>query len=453
MSRTTWLTFAEIEALVTIAATAFLLYQSRKQGQETRLLVAGFVILSARALFHLVTPPEGVYRLFHGFWVPVLDQALMTLFFLLVAYALQYPLFPAYRQPITWILLDNLAFLMLLTGIVTYDFAAHWQPRTKFITHWGSIAFETYQFPLLLLIVAVTIYVYRRGRARSILLAAGAFALWSLSCLAHLGAGLTGAQLPAGWGWLTRGGDLLAVVLLALASTLPDSARQTFAQRYFADARATVKRLESQLAEMAAAKALLEERQRLARELHDSVSQALFGVELNISAAEMLLEQDPGQAQQRLERARQTAHEASGDLRALIADLRPPALAGKSILDSLRAFARSLEEAGQLAVRVEGGVEKPMSPAEEAELYRIAYEAVNNAAKHAQAAEIHVALQIDDPRFRLEVADDGIGFNPERRKPGSWGLVGMRERAERLGASLKIESTPGQGTRIIVERE
>ncbi len=451
MGKGTWITVSGIEALVTVGTTAYLVYRIRKHEGEVRLFALGFLLLTLRALFHLVTPPEGLYRLFHGFWVPVLDQALLTLFFILVAYALLYPLFPAYRQPVKWILVDNLGFLLFLSAVVGYDYSLHWQPRMKFLAHWGSIAFETYQLSLLLLILAVTIYVYRKGKAHSILLTAIAFAIWSASSTARLWAGLAGSPLPSGWGYITRGADLLALLLLTAASTLPDSAKQTFAQRYFADARAAVRRLESQLAEMAAAKALLEERQRLARELHDSVSQALFSVELNLSTAEMLLEQDPEQAHKLLDRARHTAHEALGDLRALIADLRPPALAGKSILAALRAFSHSLEASG-ITVQVEGAVERPLSPVEEADLYRIAYESINNAAKHAQASLVSVSLWIDVPSFRLVVSDDGRGFDVASRKDGTWGLVGMRERAERLGASLTIESAPGRGTKIVVER-
>ncbi len=450
--REIWITFAEIEALVTVAATVYIVYQARKHEGEIRLFTAGFLVLTLRALFHLTTPPEGVYRLFHGFWVPVLDQALLTLFFILVAYALLYPLFPAYRQPVTWMLADNLGFLLLLTAVVGYDFSTGWKPRTRFFNHWGSVAFEAYQLSLLLLIVAVTAYVYRKGKAPSILLAAIAFTMWSFSSAIHLWTGIAGVSIPYGWGFATRSTDLLALVLLTAASTLPDSARRTFAQRYFADARALVKRLESQLAEMAAAKALLEERQRLARELHDSVSQALFSVELNVSTAEMVMEKDPARARKLLDRARRTAHEALGDLRALIADLRPPALAGKSVVEALQDFARSLEQQGGIRVKVEGTVVNPLPPSEEAELYRIAYEAVNNAVKHSRATEVRVSLRIEAPSFRAEIADDGIGFDTDAKKEGAWGLVGMRERAERLGASLQVESAPGEGTKVIVER-
>ncbi len=452
MAKRTWITLSVVEALVTTGATAYLIYQARKQREEVRLFALGFLVLTLRAVLHLVTPPEGLYRLFHGFWVPVLDQALLTLFFILVAYALLYPLFPAYRQPVTWMLVNNLGFWVLLTVTAGYDYSLHWQPRMKFPTHWGNIGFESYQISLLLLILAVTIYVYRKGKARSILLTAIAFAIWAASSTIRLQAGLAGNPLPSGWGFAARGADLLALLLLAAASTLPDSAKQTFAQRYSADARSAVKRLKSRLSEVAAAKALLEERQRLARELHDSVSQELFSLELNLSSAEMLLEQDPEQAHKLLERSRQTAHEALSDLRALIANLRPPALAGKSILEALQEFARSLETSGQISIRVKGNVKRPLPTAEEANLYRIAYEAINNAAKHAKASQLSVSLYIDHPSFRLDVLDDGIGFDTERPKKDAWGLVGMHERAERLGASLKINSVPGQGTNVVVER-
>ncbi len=449
--RETWVALSAVEAVVVTGATAYLVFYSWKHGSELKIFVLGFLVLTLRALLHLVTPPEGMYRLLHGFWVPVLDQALLTLALILISYALLYPLFPSYRQPIRWILGNNLVFLLFLSFVVGYDYSTQWRPRTQFLTHWGSLAFGVYQISLLLLILVTTLYVYQKGKSRSLLFTAIAFAVWTLASGIRLWLGLVGSPLIRNWGRFIRGGDMLAQLILVGASTISDPARQTFAQRYFADARAAVADLRARLDEVAAAKALLEERQRLARELHDSVSQALFSLELNLSTAEMLLEDDPDQVLRLVEKSRRTAHEALKDLRALIADLRPPALAGKSILSALQDLASSLESDG-ITIQVEGETGRPLPESEEAELYRIAYEAINNAIKHSQASTVSVRVLVDGSSFELTVSDDGVGFDPAMRREGAWGLIGMRERAEKLGAELKIESRMGEGTRIIVRR-
>jgi len=449
--REAWIAFAELEALVTTAATGYVILQSKKHRDETILLVPGFSVLAVRSLFHLLTPPEGIYRILRGFWVPVVDQMLLTLFFVLIAYALLYPLFPVYRQPVKWILWDNTFLTLSLSAVIGYDYYLNWHPREKFVEHWGSAVFKVYQLSMLLLILALTLYVYRKGKSRAILLTITAFLIWATSSSVGLWTAIKSSAPPPGWGYLIRSADLIALLLLAGSNTFQASAKKSFAQRYFSDARSTVRELELQLMEATAAKASLEERQRLSRELHDSVTQELFGLELTLSTAAALMERDPEHALHLLKRARRTVHEALGELRALIAGLRPPALAGKSIIEALQDFAKSLEMTGT-KVRVEGEVRHPLSPSEESELYRIAYEAINNAAKHANPSLISVSLWIDSPRFKLTISDDGHGFDPTQQKEGAWGLPGMRERADRIGASFKIESSHGSGTKITVER-
>ena len=451
MSNAWWQGLTIAEGVVAAGLFGALL-AARRRRRMPWALVSAFGVLVVWSALRLVTPPTGLWRLVRGPQVPVGDRALFTLFLILSAYALLYPLFPAYRLPLRWLLGSHLAFWALLTWAVWTDFRATWQPRVRFAPHWGNRAFAFYQLALLVVLILAVGYVYRHSRSRPLLWTGTAFGVWLLSIGIHLGAAFQGTEVSSGVGFWIRGGNLIAFLLLALAFLRPDPSRRAFAERYFADAQALVRRLEAELAEMAAVQARLEERQRIARELHDSVSQALFSVELQLSTAELLLEQNPAAARQPLTQARRTVHEAANDLRALIADLRPPALAGKALAEALQDLARSLEEVEGIPVTVQVDAQGRLSEAEEAELYRIAYEALNNAVRHGQARRIRVELELRPPAFRLVVADDGQGFDPQKVPAGHWGLVGMRERAESLGASFRLETAPGQGTRIEVTR-
>ena len=451
MNSPAWTGMSAAEAAVALGLFIVLLWRRRRANIAVA-LVAAFGVLVLWGALHLLAPPTGFWRLLRGFWVPVADRALFTLFLILTAYALLSPLFPAYRQPFYWLLGSHVGFWILLTAATLADYHTIWQPRTRFSVHWGSVAYDVYQSVLLVVLLVAVGYVYRHGRARSLLWAGAAFALWLLSDAAHLIANLRGIEVSSGVGLGTRAASLVAFVLLAVAYLRPDPSRRAFAERYFADARALVQRLEDQIAEMAAVQARLEERQRLARELHDSVSQALFSTELQLSTAEIALDSDPPQARRLLARAHRTIHEAANDLRALIADLRPPALAGKTLPEALEDFARSLTEVEGVPVEVQLDVKGHLSEAEEAELYRVAYEAITNAMRHAQPQHIRVALSLTPPSFRLCVEDDGKGFDPQMTKPGHWGLAGMQERAERLGATFHLHSRPGKGTRVEIVR-
>jgi len=443
-----------INWLVAVAVTGYLFLLGRRKVPEARPLVVAFAILTAQLTFQLLAPPTGIVILFRGFWVPVISQMLLTAFFLTLAYALLQPLFPRFRQPLFWLLANNLLFLLLISAIIVHDYNAHWQPGTRFIAYWGSFAYEMFQLPLLLLMAGVMAYVFYKVRSRYALLAFASFALWIFSHGLHLLEIVNGFSVSRGLGFTMRGGEMVAIVLLAAAITMPDSARQTFAQRYFSDVQKVLNRLRAEVDRLQAVNAVLAERERLARELHDSVSQALFGIELNISTAETLWQRDPEKALQTLQQARRLGHEALGELRALIANLRPPALQGQNIVEALQAYALSIEKREGIAVQVEGTIQKPLPPAQEVDLYRIAYEAMTNAIKHAAPRLIHVSLRLDAPAFELTVRDDGRGFQPESAgEKGSFGLLGMEERAKRLNADLVISSAPGQGTTVTVTRK
>jgi signal transduction histidine kinase len=199
--------------------------------------------------------------------------------------------------------------------------------------------------------------------------------------------------------------------------------------------------------------AIVEERQWLARELHDSVTQALYSVTLYAEAARMALaagKQDV--AVENLRELQMMAREALFDIRLLIFELHPPILEGQGLAAALQIRLAAVEtRAGLLTeIRVDGGRRLPL-PVEE-DLYRIALEALNNVVKHAQAQHVTVHLQFDDQRVYLEISDDGKGYDRAKaRESGGMGLGGMEERAQRINGRLEIVSAPGKGTRLKVE--
>jgi PAS domain S-box-containing protein len=211
------------------------------------------------------------------------------------------------------------------------------------------------------------------------------------------------------------------------------------------------------LREQAQQAAAVAERTRLARELHDSVTQSLYSVTLYAEAAARLLvsgQQTP--AAEYLREVRDTAQEALREMRLLIFELRPPTLEDVGLVGALQARLQAVEERGGMRVelRVEGAPDAEHLPlAVQAELYYIIQEALNNALKHAHAQQVWVDLRFDDASVYAGVRDDGIGFDPVQSEAGGGlGIEGMRERAERIGARFEIESRPGEGATVRVKK-
>lgn len=198
--------------------------------------------------------------------------------------------------------------------------------------------------------------------------------------------------------------------------------------------------------------AVLEERQRLARDLHDSVTQSLYAVSLYSEAAARLLDAgDPTQASAHLRDARATSVAALREMRLLLFELQPSVLEQEGLAAALQSRLTAVEERVGLKTHFEvEGLVRPTRVVEE-QLHRIAREALNNALKHACAAKITVRLRQMAGELRLSICDDGVGFDTSRERPeGSYGLRGMEERAARIGADLSIRSAPGEGTTIQV---
>jgi two-component system NarL family sensor kinase len=206
----------------------------------------------------------------------------------------------------------------------------------------------------------------------------------------------------------------------------------------------------ARLAEDATRLARAEERTRIAREIHDTLAQGLTAIALNIEGAMHHLETRPDQARERLQRALDMARENLEDARRSVLDLRTASqLEGKPLVEALAALARSFTSDTGIPVRMEAAHNDRLPPRMEAELYRIAQEALTNVRKHAHARTVEVALRRRGPTLSLSVRDDGHGFSSRERRPDSHGLVGMRERARLLGGRVEVSSRPGRGTRVL----
>jgi signal transduction histidine kinase len=200
---------------------------------------------------------------------------------------------------------------------------------------------------------------------------------------------------------------------------------------------------------------ILSERNRLALELHDVVSQKLFSLVLTAEAASTLLDRDPRAARTQMARLQELAREALDELRSLLLELRPPEADRDGLCGALRKHVEVLRRVHDVAIELDiddgagGGVDK----ARDREMLRIAQEALHNALRHAAADRVAVRLADHDGRLVLEVEDDGIGFQPadDELRSKHLGLTSMEERARRLGGRLEISSRAGVGTTVRLE--
>jgi signal transduction histidine kinase len=209
----------------------------------------------------------------------------------------------------------------------------------------------------------------------------------------------------------------------------------------------------AELAEASRQAGVVAERERLARELHDTVAQGFISVVTQLESAEQALEEPGGlaQARRRVETARQTARTSLEELRRSVRALRPDLLESSSLPAALAQLAnRWSAEAGIPAEFRSTGDPVPLRPDAELSLLRIAQEALSNVARHAAASRVIVTLSYVGDTVTLDVDDDGVGFDgqPRPRADGGFGLLGMRERVEAAGGALAVESVPGRGTTI-----
>ena len=198
---------------------------------------------------------------------------------------------------------------------------------------------------------------------------------------------------------------------------------------------------------------VVEERNRLARDLHDSVVQTLFSISLTAEAAAENLTLDPRKARSEVENLRGLAREALHEARALIFELRPGSLELEGLVPTLQKHVDVVRRVSQKDVTLSTAGYDRQSSELEKELFRISQEALNNAIKHADATLIAIELTSGDGLVLLTIADDGVGFDPSdpQIRTRRLGVTSMEERAEELGGSLSIQSNSGVGTRVQVE--
>jgi PAS domain S-box-containing protein len=228
------------------------------------------------------------------------------------------------------------------------------------------------------------------------------------------------------------------------------TAELRLANQQLQDAIQQRQKAEAALAQKAADEAVVAERTRLARDLHDAVTQTLFSASLIAEVLPQLWEIRPDEGHKRLNELRELTRGALAEMRTLLLELRPSALTDAALPDLLRQLSEAIIGRARLPIHLSVEGDCALPPEVQVALYRIAQEALNNVAKYARATQVSVSLRLSPDSARLMVIDDGVGFDPAAIPPNHLGLRIMRERAEAIGARLNIYSEPGEGTQVAV---
>ncbi len=204
----------------------------------------------------------------------------------------------------------------------------------------------------------------------------------------------------------------------------------------------------ARLYEQAEHTAITAERSRLARELHDAVTQTLFSANLIADVIPRIWRRNPEEGLQSLEELRQLTRGALAEMRTLLLEMRPESLERSDIKSLLTQLADAF--VGRVRVPVSLAIQGDCELTHDVKLvfYRVAQEALNNIAKHSGARQVELRLECQPGQMNLSIQDDGLGFEPDSIPPGHMGISIMRERASSIGACLKIESQVGQGTTV-----
>jgi signal transduction histidine kinase len=242
-----------------------------------------------------------------------------------------------------------------------------------------------------------------------------------------------------------NGPEVLGIIFVAnKASGEPFTERDTELLSLFA-AHAAIALTNARLYERSRELSVIEERGRLARELHDAVSQRLFSIRAHARAASALVSSDSERAAGEISAIAELGAQAHAELRAVIDGLMPPELDG--LAASLRRYAALASKAHGIPVEVRASETGELDGAVAAAAFRVAQEALHNALRHSGASSVKVSLSRTPRRMTLTVADDGTGFDPSLAS-GGLGLASMRERAASAGGVLRVRSAPGSGTEV-----
>ena len=207
----------------------------------------------------------------------------------------------------------------------------------------------------------------------------------------------------------------------------------------------------ARLYEQAEHAATAAERNRLARELHDAVTQTLFSANLIADVIPRIWRRDPEEGLQSLEELRQLTRGALAEMRTLLLEMRPESLERSNIKSLLTQLADAFVGRVRIPVDLEMNGECELTHEVKMVFYRVAQEALNNIAKHAGARQVELRLECQPGQISLTIQDDGLGFEPDSVQPDHMGISIMRERASSIGACLKVESQVGQGTTVKLE--
>lgn len=213
----------------------------------------------------------------------------------------------------------------------------------------------------------------------------------------------------------------------------------------------TLQRLSSNNTELEAKarmSAVVEERQRLARELHDAVSQQLFAISMTATAVSRTLDQDFERARRQIELIEEMSSAAQSEMRALLLHLRPIHLEGKRLSQAIPELVQEMKAKVPVEITLDMEEDLPLNKGIENHLFRIVQEAMSNTLRHARATRMGIELHRLGDTVRLGIRDNGVGFDPQDRKQASYGMLNMEERVNELGGSFHIISAPGKGTRI-----
>lgn len=205
-----------------------------------------------------------------------------------------------------------------------------------------------------------------------------------------------------------------------------------------------------ELQQQSAGLAKLEERSRLARDLHDSVSQQLFALGMTAGAASKLMATAPERAAQLVGQTEEMAAKAQAEMRALLLHLRPVELEGRSLIEGAQRFLQDVCPRNGLEYHFDVDGVTHLSEGIEGHLFRILQEAVSNVVRHASAKKLRVQLVQQGREVVLSIQDDGRGFDPRQVRDGSYGAHSIRERAEEIGGYLEVSSGLGRGTEVRV---
>ena len=284
-------------------------------------------------------------------------------------------------------------------------------------------------------------------------------AVAATSCVVYLSPPGSGWHDPSSWPFLVfivalqtgavSGGSFIGVRVME---------EQEKRKRIVADLEAALKenaRLHAQLVAQAREAGVLDERQRLAGEIHDTLAQGLAGIITQLEAADQL-RNEPGASQRHVEQARKLARESLSEARRSVQALRPGQLEGNRLADAIAKLAKEWSVTSGVPARSETtGEAVPLSPELEVTLFRVAQEGLTNVARHANATRVGLTLSYLGDMVRLDVRDDGGGFDFGVKSSADaganghgYGLRAMRQRLRRVGGSLEVESGPGMGTAI-----